>query len=63
MKLFSKSGLYGLVLAGTVAFTAPAGATVIVGGKFALTVDGSAELASPDDERLVQQSAVLEVLD
>ena len=33
MKLFSKSGLYGLVLAGTVAVTAPAAATVIVGGQ------------------------------
>ena len=33
MKLFSKSGLTGLLLAGTIAATAPAGAAVIVGGQ------------------------------
>ncbi len=38
-------------------------AAVIVGGELALAVDGAAELAAPDDQRVVEQAALLEVGD
>ncbi len=38
-------------------------AAVVVGRQLALAVDRAAELAAPDDERVVQQAALLEVLD
>ena len=38
-------------------------AAVVVGRQPALAVDGSAELAAPDDQRVVEQPALLEVPD
>ena len=38
-------------------------AAVVVLGEPALAVDGAAELSAPDDERVVEHSALLEVLD
>src|SRR5688500_9074700 len=38
-------------------------AAVVGGGELALAVDRPAELPAPDDERLVEQAALLEVLD
>ena len=34
-------------------------AAVVVGGQLALAVDGAAELAAPDDQRVVEQAALL----
>ena len=34
-------------------------AAVVVGGQRALAVDGPAELAAPDDQRVVEQPALL----
>src|SRR2546422_899598 len=36
-------------------------AAVVVGGQRSLTVDRAAELAAPDDERVVEQAALFEV--
>ena len=38
-------------------------AAVVVGGQLALAVDGPAELAAPDDQRVVEQPALLQVRD
>ena len=38
-------------------------AAVVVGGQRALAVDGAAELAAPDDQRVVEQAALLQVRD
>ena len=38
-------------------------AAVVVGGQLALAVDRAAELAAPDDQRVVEQAALLEVGD
>ena len=38
-------------------------AAVVVRGQLALAVDRAAELAAPDDERVVEQAALLQVLD
>ena len=38
-------------------------AAVVVGGQLALAVDGPAELAAPDDQRVVEQAALLQVRD
>ena len=38
-------------------------AAVVVLREPALAVDGAAKLAAPDDERVVEQAALLEVLD
>ena len=38
-------------------------AAVVVGGQRALAVDGPAEFAAPDDQRVVEQPALLQVGD
>ncbi len=38
-------------------------AAVIVGGELALAVDGAAEFAAPDDQRVVEQAALLQIRD
>ena len=38
-------------------------AAVVRGGELALRVDRAAELAAPDDQRVVEQAALLQVLD
>ena len=38
-------------------------AAVVVGRQLALAVDRAAELAAPDDQRVVEQAALLQVVD
>jgi len=38
-------------------------AAVVLAGQFPLAVGGSAELSTPDDERVVEEAALLQVLD
>ena len=37
-------------------------AAVVVGGQLALAVDGAAEFAAPDDQRVVQHAALFQIL-